>query len=111
MGVGSTPPWCIQEGLSLIFSIWASELPPRAWRTTEKAGPDRVKAIKIIMAEIPKEVPTKFKIYRTFYTLVQLILRASIFCLVKTFLRHDERIIKHIDHDLMKSGHVTGRAH
>ena len=25
-----------------IFDIWASE-PPRAWRTTEKAGPDRVK--------------------------------------------------------------------
>ena len=62
------------------------------------------------MAEIPKEGPTKFKIYRTFYTLVQLILPASIFCLVKTFLRHDERIIKHIDHDFMKSGHVTGRA-
>ena len=28
--------------LTLIFGIWASE-PPRAWRTTEKAGPDRVK--------------------------------------------------------------------
>ena len=28
--------------LTLIFAIWASE-PPRAWRTTEKAGPDRVK--------------------------------------------------------------------
>ena len=27
--------------LTLIFGIWASE-PPRAWRTTEKAGPDRV---------------------------------------------------------------------
>ena len=27
--------------LTLIFAIWASE-PPRAWRTTEKAGPDRV---------------------------------------------------------------------
>ena len=31
--------------LSLIFGIWASE-PPRAWRTTEKAGPDRVKSDK-----------------------------------------------------------------
>ena len=27
--------------LTLIFGIWASE-PPWAWRTTEKAGPDRV---------------------------------------------------------------------
>ena len=31
--------------LTLIFGIWASE-PPRAWRTTEKAGPDRVKSDK-----------------------------------------------------------------
>ena len=29
--------------LTLIFGIRASE-PPRAWRTTEKAGPDRVKS-------------------------------------------------------------------
>ena len=29
--------------LTLIFAIRASEPPPRAWRTTEKAGPDRVK--------------------------------------------------------------------
>ena len=28
--------------LTLIFGIWAS-VPPRAWRTTEKAGTDRVK--------------------------------------------------------------------
>ena len=29
--------------LTLIFGIWASELPPpRAWRMTEKARPDRV---------------------------------------------------------------------
>ena len=28
--------------LTLIFGIWASEPPRRAWRTTEKAGPDRV---------------------------------------------------------------------
>ena len=28
--------------LTLIFAIRASE-PPRAWRTTKKAGPDRVK--------------------------------------------------------------------
>ena len=28
--------------LTLIFGIWASE-PPRAWRTTERAGPDGVK--------------------------------------------------------------------
>ena len=28
--------------LTLIFGITASEPPPRAWRTTEKAGPDRV---------------------------------------------------------------------
>ena len=31
--------------LTLIFGIWASE-PPRAWQTTEKAGPDRVKQLK-----------------------------------------------------------------
>ena len=31
--------------LTLIFGIWASE-PPRAWRTTEKAGPDRVNDLK-----------------------------------------------------------------
>ena len=29
--------------LTLIFGIWASEPPPWAWRTTEKAGPNRVK--------------------------------------------------------------------
>ena len=29
--------------LTLIFAIRASEPPPWAWRTTEKAGPDRVK--------------------------------------------------------------------
>ena len=29
--------------LTLIFGIRDSE-PPRAWRTTEKAGPDRVKS-------------------------------------------------------------------
>ena len=28
--------------LTLIFGIWASEPPPWAWRSTEKAGPDRV---------------------------------------------------------------------
>ena len=32
--------------LTLIFGIWASEPPPRAWRTTEKAGPDRVKSFQ-----------------------------------------------------------------
>ena len=32
--------------LTLIFGIWASEPPPRAWRTTEKAGPDRVNHIQ-----------------------------------------------------------------
>ena len=34
--------------LTLIFGIWASE-PPRAWRTTEKAGPDRVKNYNILV--------------------------------------------------------------
>ena len=79
------------------------------------SGPDRnrarIKAIKIVMAEISKEVPTKFKIHRTYYTLVQSILPASIFCLAKTFLRHDERCIKHIDHDLINSGDVARGAH
>ena len=32
--------------LTSIFCIWASE-PPRAWRMTEKAGPDRVKLKKL----------------------------------------------------------------
>ena len=32
--------------LTLIFGIWASE-PPRAWRTTEKAGPDRVNEVAV----------------------------------------------------------------
>ena len=35
--------------LTLIFGIWASESPPpQAWRTTEKAGPDRVKAFSAL---------------------------------------------------------------
>ena len=34
--------------LTLIFGIWASEPPPRACRTTEKAGPDRVKRYILI---------------------------------------------------------------
>ena len=63
------------------------------------------------MAELSIEVPTKLKIHRTFHTLVQSILPALIFCLAKTFLRHDERCIKHIDHDLMKSGDLTRGAH
>ena len=33
--------------LTLIFGIWASE-PPLAWRTTEKAGPDRVKRVLLV---------------------------------------------------------------
>ena len=79
------------------------------------SGPDgnraHIKAIKIVMAEISKEVSRKFKIHHTYYTLVLSILPASIFCLAKTFLRHDERCIKHIDHDLMNSRDVTHRAH
>ena len=62
-----------------------------------------IKAIKIVIAEISKEVPTKFKIHRTYYTLVQSILPALIFCLAKTFLRIDKQCLKHIDHDLMIS--------
>ena len=53
----------------------------------------------------------KFKKHRTFYTLVQSILPASIFCSAKTFLRHDERCIKHINHDFIKSGDVTRGAY
>ena len=34
--------------LTLIFGVWASE-PPRAWRTTEKAGPDRVKSSRVLI--------------------------------------------------------------
>ena len=32
--------------LTLIFGVWVSE-PPRAWWTTEKAGPDRVKSLAV----------------------------------------------------------------
>ena len=44
--------------LTLSFGIWASEPPPRAWRTTEKAGPDRVNSSSqqaVTIVEIPKE--------------------------------------------------------
>ena len=30
--------------LTLIFGVWASEPPPRAWLMTEKGGSDRVKS-------------------------------------------------------------------
>ena len=36
--------------LTLIFCVWASEPPPRAWRATEKAGPDRVKFLNIFFS-------------------------------------------------------------
>ena len=49
----------------------------------------------------------KFKIHRTYYTLVQSILPASTFCVAKTFLRHDGQCIKHNDNDLMNSGDIT----
>ena len=42
--------------LTLIFGIWASE-PPRAWRTTEKAGPDRVN--KAIVQSMFKHVASR----------------------------------------------------
>ena len=38
--------------LTLIFVIRASEPPPRAWRTTEKAGLDRVKISCVSISEI-----------------------------------------------------------
>ena len=41
--------------LTLIFGIWASE-PPRAWRSTEKAGPDRVKM------KLPNSVPSQVNV-------------------------------------------------
>ena len=70
-----------------------------------------LKQSKIVIAEISKEVPTKFKVHRTYYTLVQSILLALIFCLAKTFLCHDKQCIKYIDHDLMNSGDVTRGTH
>ena len=39
--------------LTLIFGIWASEPPPRDWRTTEKAGPDRVNAARKLLPQLP----------------------------------------------------------
>ena len=42
--------------LTLIFGIRASGAPlPRAWRTTEKAGPDRVN-MKCVMVRFPTHV-------------------------------------------------------
>ena len=38
--------------LTSIFGIWASEPPPRAWRTTEKAGPDRVNCLPVSVSVI-----------------------------------------------------------
>ena len=44
--------------LTLIFAIWASEPPPpRVWRTTEKAGPDRVKISQQIFVNIANKKP------------------------------------------------------
>ena len=43
--------------LTLIFGIWASE-PPRAWRTTEKAGPDRVKIMIIQVVQVLTDLNT-----------------------------------------------------
>ena len=43
--------------LTLIFGIWASEPPPGAWRTTEKAGPDRVKPPKPTRKPPPPPIP------------------------------------------------------
>ena len=37
--------------LTSIFGIWASE-PPWAWRTTEKAGPDRVKLCQVARRKV-----------------------------------------------------------
>ena len=38
--------------LTLIFGIRASEPSPRAWRTTEKAGPDRVKFLLLCLNKL-----------------------------------------------------------
>ena len=40
--------------LTLIFGIRASEPPPhpRAWRTTKKAGPDRVKSCGLALSHL-----------------------------------------------------------
>ena len=40
--------------LTLIFGIRASEPLPQAWRTTEKAGPDRVKSAHKILKSVKK---------------------------------------------------------
>ena len=55
--------------LTLIFAIWASE-PPRAWRTTEKAGPDRVKIEKVVFIQANRSFDlsgpiklAKFRVY------------------------------------------------
>ena len=50
--------------LTLIFGIWASE-PPRAWRTTEKAGPDRVKRT-LYNQELLAPVNAQLKTYHAF---------------------------------------------
>ena len=54
--------------LTLIFGIWASE-PPRAWRTTEKAGPDRVKIDNIFWGFLYPPTETIVAINYTTFTL------------------------------------------
>ena len=51
--------------LTLIFGIWASE-PPWAWRTTEKAGPDRVKTLATRYNLPNSKVSNQFKSYHGF---------------------------------------------
>ena len=60
-----------QLTLTLIFGICATEPPsppppsPRAWRTTEKAGPDRVKAVdRQDKINIVNEVSSSMTFYR-----------------------------------------------
>ena len=48
--------------LTSIFFIWASEPPPRAWRTTEKAGPDRVNTISKVYGTKLKESTSNLKL-------------------------------------------------
>ena len=63
--------------LTLIFGILASELPPpQAWRTTEKAGPDRVKVDQVMFNSLVLTWERNFEV--TFGIFSVLVLQISV---------------------------------
>ena len=62
--------------LTLIFAIWASE-PPRAWRTTEKAGPDRVNSVAFIKKPLVNQVYIRICSFWLTFTVLQWMKKSS----------------------------------